>query len=135
MKLPLLVVSALLLCTLTSVAQNRKQQVQARNDETLPPRQLAEVDSVIIKHQSVLETCYKEAKTYSPRLKGKLVVRLLLSPEGIVKSAEILNDNISNSDLGTCLTSKLKRMTFTKTSPKYGSQTVDLPLNFTDAEE
>jgi hypothetical protein len=132
MKQILLVVSALLLCTLTTVAQNRKQQVQTRNDEKLPPRQLAEIDSVIIKHQSVLETCYKEAKTYSPRLKGKLVVRLVLSPEGNVKNVEIPRDEIANSALGSCITKKLKRMVFTRTSPKQGLQTVDLPLNFAD---
>jgi hypothetical protein len=134
MKQTLLVVSALLLCTLTTVAQNRKQLVQARNDEKLPPRQLAEIDSVIVKHQLVLEECYREVKNYNPGIKGKLVVRLVLSPEGNVKEVEIPRDDIANSTLDSCLTKKLKRMTFTRTSPQQGAQTVDLPLNFTDDE-
>lgn len=134
MKQTLLVVSALLLCTLTIVAQNRQQLLQARNDEKLPPRQLAEIDSVIVKHQLVLEECYREAKNYNSDIKGKLVVRLVLSPEGNVKNVEIPRDDIANSDLDSCLTKKLKRMTFTRTSPKQGVQTVDLPLNFSDAE-
>jgi hypothetical protein len=44
---------------MTTVAQNRKQQVQSRNDNDLPARQLSEIDSVIIKHQLVLEECYR----------------------------------------------------------------------------
>ncbi len=134
MKQTLLVVSALLLCTLTTVAQTRKQLVQARNDEKLPPRQLAEIDSVIVKHQLVLEECYREVKNYNPGIKGKLVVRLVLSPEGNVKDVEIPRDEIANSALDSCLTRKLKRMIFTRTNPQQGMQTVDLPLNFTDAE-
>ncbi len=135
MKQILLIVFALLLCTLTTVAQNRKQMVQARNDETLPPRQLAEIDSVIVKHQLALEECYREVKNYNPSIKGKLVVRLVLSPEGNVRNVEIPRDDIANSALDSCLTRKLKRMTFTRTSSKQGLQTVDLPLNFADAEE
>ncbi len=135
MKQILLVVSALLLCTLTTVAQNRKQLVQARNDEKLPPRQLAEIDSVIIKHQLVLEACYREVKNYNPSIKGKLVVRLVLSPEGNVKNVEIPRDEIANSALDSCITSKLKRMIFTRTNPKEGMQTVDLPLNFAGDED
>lgn len=135
MKQILLVVFTLLLCTLTTVAQNRKQQVQARNDEKLPPRQLAEIDSVIIKHQLVLEECYREVKNYNPSIKGKLVVRLVLSPEGNVKNVEIPRDEIANSALDSCITRKLKRMIFTRTSPKQGLQTVDLPLNFADSED
>ncbi|MGQ9806378.1 MAG: AgmX/PglI C-terminal domain-containing protein [Chlorobiales bacterium] len=134
MKQTLLVFSALLLCTLTTVAQNRKQMVQSRDDEKLPSRKLAEIDSVIIKHQLVLEECYREVKNYNPSLKGKLVVRLMLSPEGNVKAVEIPRDDIANSTLDSCLTKKLKRMTFTRTSPQHGTQTVDLPLNFTDDE-
>ncbi len=134
MKQTLLVVFALLLCSLTTAAQNRKQLVQARNDEKLPPRQLAEIDSVIVKHQLALEECYREVKNYNADVKGKLVVRLVLSPEGNVKNVEIPRDDIANSTLDSCLTKKLKRMTFTRTNPQQGLQTVDLPLNFTDAE-
>ncbi len=135
MKQTFLVVCALLLCTLTSIAQNRKQQVQARNDEKLPPRQLAEIDSVIVKHQLVLEACYREVTQHNPRIKGKLVVRLVLSPEGNVKNVEIPRDEIANSALDSCITSKLKRMIFTRTNPKEGMQTVDLPLNFAGDED
>jgi hypothetical protein len=94
MKQTLLVVFALLVCTLTTVAQNRKQLVQARNDDNLPARQLAEIDSVIIKHQLVLEECYREVKQHNPNLKGKLVVRLVLSPEGTVQNVEIPRDDL-----------------------------------------
>lgn len=135
MKQTLLVVFALLLCALTTVAQNRKQMVQARNDDNLPARQLSEIDSVIVKHQLALEECYREVKMRNPNIKGKLVVRIVLSPEGNVKNVEIPRDDIANSALDSCLTRKLKRMTFTRTSSKQGLQTVDLPLNFADAEE
>ncbi len=134
MKQTILVVFALLLCTMTTVAQNRKQMVQSRNDENLPPRQLSQIDSVIIKHQLLLEECYREVKHSNPNLKGKLVVRLVLSPEGKVKAVEIPRDEIANTKLDDCLTQKLKRMVFTRTSPKQGTQTVELPLNFADAD-
>ena len=135
MKQTLLVVFALLVCTLTTVAQNRKQLVQARNDNDLPARQLAEIDSVIIKHQRVLEECYREVKQHNSNLKGKLVVRLVLTPEGTVQNVEIPRDDIANTKLDNCLTQKLKRMVFTRTSSKQGMQTVELPLNFADANE
>lgn len=135
MKQTLLVVFALLLYTLTTVAQNRKQMFQSRNDEKLPSRKLAEIDSVIIKHQLALEECYREVKNSNPDIKGKLVVRLMLSPEGNVKDVVIPRDDIANSALDTCLTQKLKRMVFTRTNPQQGLQTVDLPLYFTDNED
>lgn len=130
MKYVLFVVGTMLLCTLTTVAQNRQQLLKARSNEHLPPRQFADIDSVIVKHQRVLEECYRELKKHNPNAKGKLVVRLVLSPEGNVKDVKIPQDNIANSALDSCLTKTFKRITFTRTSPKQGLQTVEVPLNF-----
>lgn len=135
MKQTLLVVFALLLCSATMVAQYRQPVRKARNDENLPPRKLSQIDSVIVKHHIALEECYREVKNYDPNVKGKLVVRLVVSPEGRVKDVQIPRDEIANTALDSCLTRKLRRLNFTRTSSKEGDQTLDLPLNFVDEEE
>ncbi|MCS6988655.1 MAG: AgmX/PglI C-terminal domain-containing protein [Chloroherpetonaceae bacterium] len=135
MKQTLLVVIALLLCSLTTFAQNRREMVQARNDDNLPPRKLSQIDSVIVKHQLALEECYREAKNYDPSVRGKLVVRLSVTPDGRVKNVSIPRDDIANTSLDSCLTRKLRRLHFTRTSSKEGDQTFDLPLNFSDADD
>jgi hypothetical protein len=135
MKQTIFVAFVLLLCTSTVVAQSRRQMLQPRSDEHLPPRQLSQIDSVITKHQSVLETCYRDIKNSNSDFKGKLMVRLVISPEGSVKEATILDKTIASSKLGGCLIQKLKRLIFTRTSSKQGLQTVELPLNFADANE
>jgi hypothetical protein len=135
MKQTIFVAFVLLLCTSTVVAQSRRQMLQPRSDEHLPPRQLSQIDSVITKHQSVLETCYHDIKNSNSDFKGKLMVRLVISPEGSVKEATILDKTIASSKLGGCLIQKLKRLIFTRTSSKQGLQTVELPLNFADANE
>ncbi len=134
MRQTIAVVFALLLYATSGLAQSRSQMLQPRSDEHLPPRPLSKIDSVITQHQSVLEACYRETRNLDFHFKGKLTVRLAISPEGNVEDVTILDKTIASSKLGDCLTQKLKRLIFTRTNPKQGLQTVDLPLKFADTD-
>lgn len=66
------------------------------------------IHGVIVGHVKAIQYCYeRELKRY-PALKGKITVRITISPEGSVKNAEILSSTLNNARVERCILARIR---------------------------
>jgi TonB family protein len=67
------------------------------------------VAAVVSKHTSAIQFCYQRELKRSPNLKGKVVVRFVIAPQGTVESVTILASTLSNPAVENCIAERIKR--------------------------
>jgi hypothetical protein len=77
----------------------------------------AEVQRVIRAHRNAIRGCYETALATSPTLAGKVVVRFVIEPAGLVKSAEVIQWTVNTEALESCVTQHVAPWVF----PRAGS--------------
>ncbi|MDW8437097.1 MAG: AgmX/PglI C-terminal domain-containing protein [Chloroherpetonaceae bacterium] len=107
--------------------------VRAQNLKTQTGlRPAAEIQKVVDKNQGAIEECYAAARS-SIDAKGKMLVRIIIAPDGAVTNAQVASSTIKNESLNRCVLSKMKRMKFSAI-PQKVNQSVDIPYDFREAE-
>jgi len=87
-------------------------------------RTSSEVISVVRSHMTALQDCYKQELKNNPDLKGRVVVRFVITPEGIVSEASLVSSSLNNSWMENCLLSRIERWKdFPPCDPSYGNMT------------
>ncbi len=88
------------------------EQVSAIADERgirSESRDSDQVSEVINRHNSSIQYCYQRELKQNPDLKGKLVVRFTVTPEGKVKDIKVISSTLDNSSIERCVISRIKR--------------------------
>ena len=67
------------------------------------------VSAVVNKHNSAIQYCYQRALRRNPDLKGKLVVRFTITPEGRVKNVEVVSSTLTDKSVIDCVVSRIRR--------------------------
>lgn len=67
------------------------------------------VAAVVSQHTSAIQFCYQRELKRTPNLKGKVVVRFVITPQGTVESVAILSSTLGNSAVENCLAQRIKR--------------------------
>ncbi|MGH7597525.1 MAG: AgmX/PglI C-terminal domain-containing protein, partial [bacterium] len=67
------------------------------------------VAAVVAKHTSAIQFCYQRELKRSPNLKGKVVVRFVITPLGEIESVAILASTLSNPTVENCIAERIKR--------------------------
>lgn len=67
------------------------------------------VSEVINSHNSSIQYCYQREIKQNPDLKGKLVIRFTITPEGKVKDVKILSSTLDNPRIEQCVVSRIAR--------------------------
>jgi TonB family protein len=67
------------------------------------------VAAVVAKHTSAIQFCYQRELKRSPNLKGKVVVRFVITPQGAIESVTILASTLSNPTVENCIAERIKR--------------------------
>ncbi|MGH7455435.1 MAG: TonB family protein, partial [bacterium] len=67
------------------------------------------VAAVVAKHTSAIQFCYQRELKRSPNLKGKVVVRFVITPQGAIESVTILSSTLSNGTVESCIAERIKR--------------------------
>jgi TonB family protein len=67
------------------------------------------VAAVVAKHTSAIQFCYQRELKRSPNLKGKVVVRFVITPQGAIESVTILSSTLSNATVESCIAERIKR--------------------------
>jgi TonB family protein len=67
------------------------------------------VAATVAKHTAAIQYCYQRELKRSPNLKGKVVVRFVITPQGTVESVTVLASTLGNSTVETCITERIKR--------------------------
>ena len=76
------------------------------NGETRSPE---EITRVLMLHNRAIQDCYKQALKRNPNLKGKIVIRFTVTPNGTVNNADILNSTINDDKMKQCILRRVKR--------------------------
>lgn len=72
-------------------------------------RDIDDVKAVVAAHTPAIEYCYQREKKRQPDLKGKIVVRFTILPNGRVKDPIILSSTLNSSNVERCILSRISR--------------------------
>ena len=64
---------------------------------------------VLMAHNPAIRDCYKVHRKRNPGLRGKIIVRLAVDPNGAVSRVEIVESNLNSPELESCILSKIRR--------------------------
>ncbi len=67
------------------------------------------VAAVVAKHISAIQFCYQRELKRSPNLKGKVVVRFVITPQGTIETVTILASTLGNPAVENCIAERIKR--------------------------
>ncbi len=67
------------------------------------------VAAIVAKHTSAIQFCYQRELKRSPNLKGKVVVRFVITPQGTVESVAVLASTLGNPAVENCIAERIKR--------------------------
>jgi TonB family protein len=67
------------------------------------------VAAVVARHTSAIQFCYQREIKRNPNLKGKLVVRFVITPQGTIASVTILSSTLNNPTVESCIIERIKR--------------------------
>lgn len=68
-----------------------------------------EITRIMLLHNRTIQDCYKQALKRNPELKGKIVVRFSVKPDGTVNLVNIINSSIDDNRLERCIVRRIKR--------------------------
>ncbi len=87
-------------------------------------RDLDQVSSTVLAHSSAVQYCYERELKRNPDLKGKVVVRFTILPNGTVSNPKILSSTLNNPNVERCILSRISRWDdFGSIDPSLGNST------------
>jgi len=72
-------------------------------------RDVNEVSAIVYSHSQAIQYCYERELKRIPELKGKVVVRFTILPNGTVTNATILSSTLANENVERCILSRVSR--------------------------
>lgn len=85
----------------SSIADERGIKSESRDPD--------KVSEVVNRHNSSIQYCYQRELKQNPDLKGKLVVRFTITPEGKVSGVKLISSTLNNPRIGRCVVSRIRR--------------------------
>jgi TonB family protein len=99
--------------------------VEGSSTGGLAGRTPEEVQAVVLKHNGSIQYCYERQLKRQPNLKGKVVVRFAITPQGTVKAVEVVSSNLGNKKVEQCMVSRIRRWTdFGPIDHSFGDTTI-----------
>ncbi len=86
------------------------------------------VRRIVQRHSNETRACYSQALRADPHLKGRVVVRFVISSTGTVLNAAITQSTLEDAAFEACLLAAIQRWTFPK--PQEGVTVVTYPFTF-----
>lgn len=100
----------------SEVANEDGNKNQSRNPD--------EVSAVINTHNSAIQYCYQRELKRNPDLRGKIVIRFTIAPNGRVSEAKILSSTVNNQRVERCVLNRVRRWDdFGAIDPSLGNAT------------
>ncbi len=83
------------------------------------------VAAIVARHTAAIQSCYQSEVRRTPELKGKIVVRFVITPQGTVESATIVSSTLNNARAEKCVISRILRWDdFGAVAPDKGKTTI-----------
>jgi len=87
-------------------------------------RDIDDVNSIVQAHSPAIQYCYEREVRRNPDLKGKVVVRFTILPNGTVTKAKIISSSLNNQRVERCILSRISRWDdFGTIDPSLGNAT------------
>lgn len=67
------------------------------------------VAAVVARHTSAIQFCYQREVKRNPNLRGKIVVRFVITPQGTIASVTVISSNLGNPSVESCIVERIKR--------------------------
>ncbi len=67
------------------------------------------IQEVLLSHNAAIRYCYERELKRNPSLKGKLSVRITVSPDGSVKEASIVSSTLNSERVERCILARIQR--------------------------
>ncbi len=91
------------------------------------------IDTVIRRHIEEIASCYRKELTNNPDIKGKVVVKFTITPEGMVVDQNVSRTSLNNKNVEQCSAEAVGRIIFPR--PKFGGKViVNYPFVFKRSE-
>ncbi len=71
-------------------------------------RSLEAISEVVYSHRSAITYCYDRELRKIPDLRGKISIRITVSPNGSVKSADIVESTLNNESVERCILARIR---------------------------
>lgn len=82
------------------------------------------IQQVLLSHNQVIKYCYERELRRYPSLKGKVVVRITVNPQGEVVDVSILSSTLNNERVERCIVARISQWKdFRSVDPKAGNVT------------
>lgn len=107
------------------VVVSEKSQIESSAGKGGVGRSYEGVAGVVLQHNRSIQYCYERELKRNPLLKGKLVIRFTITPEGMVKNVEIVSSTLDNRNVEQCVGSRIRRWNdFGVIDSSYGDTTI-----------
>lgn len=98
----------------TSALDRSGSKASARNAE--------HVTRVVLAHNRAIQDCYKQALKKNPDLKGKVIVRFSVTPEGHIDLVNVIKTTVDYEPLLKCIVNRIRRWNdFGESDPSLGT--------------
>ncbi|MDZ7331311.1 MAG: AgmX/PglI C-terminal domain-containing protein [candidate division KSB1 bacterium] len=67
-----------------------------------------QVTRVVMEHNRAIQDCYKQALKHQPDLKGKVVVRFFVAPDGKVTNVELISSTVDYEPMIHCILNRIR---------------------------
>jgi len=99
--------------------------IENKGEKGIMGRNQDDVQAVVLRHNKSVQYCYERELKSNPNLKGKLVVRFTITPQGMVKDVQIASSTSNNRKVEQCVLSALRRWAdFGSIPEQHGNTTV-----------
>ncbi len=107
------------------VIRNEEPLIEAEEGGTGSGRSQDEVAAIVARHTGAIQSCYQSELRRSPNLQGKLVVRFVIAPQGMVESVTVVSSTLNNESVEKCVVNRIRRWDdFGAIDPKKGKMTI-----------
>lgn len=90
-----------------------------------------DVIRVVRTHMKTLQDCYKQELKADSNLKGKIIVRFMINPDGVVTSASVVSSTLNNPRMENCIIARVKRWkNFPPCDSSFGNMTYRQKFSF-----
>ncbi len=112
--------------SLTTIPKNTEVETLVpealeKSGKKVAARRADAVARVVLAHNPAIQDCYKQALKREPALKGKIVVRFSITPNGSISEVQILQTTIPQESLLNCMINRIRRWNdFGESDPTVG---------------
>ena len=107
------------------VVVNETPLIEGTSKKGVVGRNQDDVQAVVMGHNNSIQYCYERELKRNPSLRGKVVVRFTITPQGTVKDVEIVSSTLDNRRVEQCIVSRIRRWNdFGAIDPKFGDTTI-----------